>query len=129
MTPVQAKVEAIAKYPVPSSKKELLCFLGMAGYYRKFCQNFSIITAPLTALLKKREPYVWSVECQKAFDRVKAVLQSFLVLQAPNFKKQFNLVIDASDLGADTVLQQQALTTQFVIFQRNSMNTSKSTPP
>ena len=80
----------------------------MASYYRKFCRNFSIITAPLTALLKKQEPYVWSVECQKAFDRVKAVLQSFPVLQAPKFReKHFKLVIDASDLGVGAVLQQE----------------------
>ena len=107
VTPVQAKVESIAKYPAPTSKQELMCFLGMAGYYRKFCRNFSIVTAPLTNLLKKQVPFLWSIECQQAFDRVKAVLQSFPVLQAPDFEKQFKLVIDASDLGAGAVLQQE----------------------
>ena len=107
VTPVQAKVEAIATYPVPTSKQELMCFLGMAGYYRKFYRNFSIITASLTTLLKKREPFVWSIDCQRAIDRVKAVLQSFPVLQAPDSTKQFKLVIDASDLGAGAVLQQE----------------------
>ena len=92
---------------MPPGKRELMCFLGMAGYYRKFCRNFSIIVAPLMALLKKQTPYAWSVECQKAFDRVKAVLQSAPVLQAPDFEKQFKLIIDASDLGAGAVLQQE----------------------
>jgi len=78
----------------------------MAGYYRKFCRNFSIIVS-LTTLLKKQEPFVWFVHCQLAFDRVKAVLQSFPMLQAPDFKKQFKLVIDASDLGDGAVLQQE----------------------
>ena len=50
--PVEAKVEAISDFPVPSGKRQLMRFLGMAGYYRKFCNNFSIITEPLTNLAK-----------------------------------------------------------------------------
>ena len=45
--PVEAKVEAIADFPVPSGKRQLMRFLGMAGYYRKFCNNFSVIAEPL----------------------------------------------------------------------------------
>lgn len=47
------KVEAIAKLPIPTNKKELLRFLGMAGFYRKFCPNFSAVN-PITTLLQKR---------------------------------------------------------------------------
>ena len=42
--PVEAKVEAISDFPIPSGKRQLMCFLGMAGYYTKFCNNFSVIT-------------------------------------------------------------------------------------
>ena len=38
--PVEAKVEAISDFPVPTCKRQLMRFLGMAGYYRKFCHNF-----------------------------------------------------------------------------------------
>ena len=38
--PVEAKVEAISDFPIPSGKRQLMRFLGMAGYYRKFCNNF-----------------------------------------------------------------------------------------
>ena len=41
--PVEAKVEAISDFPIPSGKRQLMCFLGMAGYYKKFCNNFSVI--------------------------------------------------------------------------------------
>ena len=51
--PVEAKVEAISDFPVPSGKRQLMRFLGMAGYYRKFCNNFSVIAEPLTNLLGK----------------------------------------------------------------------------
>ena len=107
VTPVMAKVEAVTRFPVPKNKRELMRFLGMAGYYRKFCRNFSIVTAPLTNLLQKQAPYFWVPICQEAFDRVKAILLSAPVLAAPNFDKQFKLCVDASDVGAGAVLQQE----------------------
>ena len=45
---VEAKVEAISDFPVPTCKRQLMRFLGMAGYYRKFYHNFSVIAVPLT---------------------------------------------------------------------------------
>lgn len=52
--PVQAKLEAVIDFPQPQSKKELMRFLGMAGFYRSFCRNFSTVVALLTALLGKQ---------------------------------------------------------------------------
>ena len=52
--PLDAKIQTIAKFPIPTSRKELARFLGMAGYYRNFCLNFSEIDAPLTNLLSKK---------------------------------------------------------------------------
>ncbi|KAL0152856.1 hypothetical protein M9458_051837, partial [Cirrhinus mrigala] len=52
--PVHAKVEAIYKFPPPTTKRELMRFLGMVGYYRNFCSNFSMVVAPLTNLLKAK---------------------------------------------------------------------------
>ena len=52
--PLHATIQTIAKYPISNSRKELARFLGMAGYYRSFCLNFSEIAAPLTNLLSKR---------------------------------------------------------------------------
>ena len=63
ITPVMAKVEAITSFPAPQAKRELMRFLGMAGYHRKFCRNFSIVTAPLTNLLKKQVPFNWTPAC------------------------------------------------------------------
>ena len=51
--PIDAKVKAISQFPVPKNKKELMQFLGMAGYYRHFRKNFSAIVKPLTNLLHK----------------------------------------------------------------------------
>lgn len=46
--PVDAKVKAVLRYPVRITKKELMRFLGLVGFYRAFCKNFSTVVAPLT---------------------------------------------------------------------------------
>ena len=51
--PLDTKIQTITKFPIPTSRKELARFLGMAGYYRNFCSHFSEIAAPLTNLLSK----------------------------------------------------------------------------
>ena len=104
--PLGTKIQAILEYPPPSNRRELMRFLGMAGYYRRFCQNFSVITAPLTSLLKKGQEYVWSTSCQDAFTKVKSVLTSLPVMLVLNFQKQFMLMVDASGVGAGAVLMQ-----------------------
>ena len=104
--PVQAKVTAVEQYQVPTTKKELMRFLGLVGYYRSFCRNFSTVVAPLTDLLKAKVKYIWSASCQQAFENVKTVLCSPPVLVAPCMDRLFELQVDASDVGADAVLLQ-----------------------
>ena len=105
--PVVAKVKAICEFPVPKGKKQLMRFLGMAGYYRKFCPNFSTIAEPLTRLLSKRVKFIWSPECEIAFQKLKAILESSPVLAAPNFSKPFKLVVDASEVASGSALLQE----------------------
>ena len=105
--PLEAKVNAISEFPVPKCKRQLMRFLGMAGYYRKFCKNFSGIAEPLTNLLKKSTKFKWNDKCQDAFDRLKAILKSAPVLLAPDFDKCFKLAVDASDVGIGAVLLQE----------------------
>ena len=82
-------------------------FLGMAGYYRKFCPNFSAVTEPLTRLLDKRAKFVWCYMCHKAFQELKALLNSAPVLAAPDFNAPFKLAVGASDFAAGAVLLQE----------------------
>ena len=106
--PLDAKIQTIVKYPIPTSRKELARFLGMAGYYRNFCLNFSEIAAPLTNLLSKKVKFVWTDDCQMAFDKVKLLLQKSPVLKSPDYEKPFKLIIDSSDVGTGSVLVQEA---------------------
>ncbi|GKC83669.1 hypothetical protein Tco_1139386 [Tanacetum coccineum] len=61
----RAKVEVIAKLPHPTSVKGVRSFLGHAGFYRRFIQDFSKIARPMTHLLEKETPFVFSEECIK----------------------------------------------------------------
>ena len=97
-----AKVAAIALFPLPTDHKSLMRFLGMAGFFRLFCQNFADVVAPLTNLLKKEVKFVE----QEAFEMVKSMLTCEPVLKAPDFSKPFQLAVDASAIGMGAVLMQ-----------------------
>ena len=106
--PINAKVVAIANYTVPTTKKELMRFLGMVGFYRKFCHNFSIIVSPLTNLLQKKQSFEWTPKCDTAFNCVKDILMNSPVLISPDFNKEFKLAVDACDVGIGAVLYQES---------------------
>ncbi|XP_076876436.1 uncharacterized protein LOC143525877 [Brachyhypopomus gauderio] len=105
--PVDSKVRAIVAFPTPTTLRELRRFLGMTGYYRSFCRNFANVVLPLTTLLRKDVPFVWTSDCQAAFDAAKALLCSSPVLMAPQYNKPFKLDVDASDSGCGAVLLQE----------------------
>ena len=106
VAPVNAKIQSIVNFPIPTNKKALRRFLGMVGYYRKFCKNFADITSPLTNLLKKNVSFLWTDVCQKAFISLKDVLCHHPVLKSPDFDRPFSLAVDASDEAAGAVLLQ-----------------------
>lgn len=105
--PIDAKVCAILDFPALQTRREPRRFLGMAGYYRAFCRNFSDVVAPLTKLPSPKVPFLWSDDCKSAFEAAKALLCSSPVLAAPVFTCPFKLEVDASALGAGAVLLQR----------------------
>lgn len=105
--PVEAKVQAICDFSPPRTKREVRRFLGMVGYYRSFCRNFSDVVLPLTNLLRNNTEFVWSGDCESAFQNTKALLCNSPVLIAPDFELPFKLEVDASATGAGAVLLQE----------------------
>ncbi len=57
----------------------------MIGFFKNYIQGFSTIAAPMTNLLVKETPYVWGEEQQQAFERLKQVISTVLVLAHPDF--------------------------------------------
>ena len=104
------KCRAVASFPTPTSADGVRRFLGMAGYYRRFIRGFADKAAPLTALLGKRAPFVWSQREQAAFDGLREALTSADVLAYPEFgakARPFILTTDASAVGLGAVLSQR----------------------
>ena len=103
---VPSKVQSIDLWNAPQNVSELRSFLGLASYYRKFIQNFSIRTDPLFKLLKKDQKYIWTSECNEAFEDIRQCLLSDPILSYPDFDKEFIVRTDASFQGIGAVLLQ-----------------------
>lgn len=80
--PIRAKVEAMDCFPLPTTKKGLMPFLGLVEYNQGFLLNLSSVVAPLTDLLQAKAVFVWSSTCQEAFEAAKSLLTSAPVLAA-----------------------------------------------
>jgi hypothetical protein len=81
--------------------------MGLVDYYRRFIPNFSKISKPITELLKKGNKYVWSKECDEAFQTLKKLLTTSPVLAQPDIAKPFNIYCDTSGTGLGCILMQE----------------------
>nr|GEV67749.1 DNA-directed DNA polymerase [Tanacetum cinerariifolium] len=95
----RAKVDVIAKLPHLTSVKGVQSFLGHVGFYRQFIQDFSKIAWPMTHLLEKETPFIFSKECIEAFNTLKKKLSEALILVRPNWDIPFEIMCDASDFA------------------------------
>nr|GEX80611.1 reverse transcriptase domain-containing protein [Tanacetum cinerariifolium] len=102
----RAKVDVIAKLPHPTTVKGVRSFFGRAGFYRRFIQGFSKIARPMTHLLKKETPFIFSTECIDAFNTLKKKLTEAPILVVPDWNLPFELMCDASDYAIGAVLGQ-----------------------
>nr|GEZ22365.1 reverse transcriptase domain-containing protein [Tanacetum cinerariifolium] len=85
----KAKVDVITKLPHPTIVKGIRSFLGHAGFYRRFIQDFSKIARPMTRLLEKDTPFFFSNECIEAFQALKRKLTEAPILVAPDWDLPF----------------------------------------
>lgn len=112
------KVQAIAKLPVPKTLKNLRSFLGMSGYYRRFLKDYAKIAKPLTSLLRGEDGRVskhlsknkiieLDTEAMNSFNKIKDSLSSQeVILNYPDFNKEFEITTDASNYAIGAVLSQ-----------------------
>ena len=66
-----AKISAVMQWEIPKTPSEIRSFLGLAGYYRRFIQDFSKISLPLTKLTKKSAVFSWGSKQQEAFEELR----------------------------------------------------------
>nr|GEW08160.1 hypothetical protein [Tanacetum cinerariifolium] len=103
----RAKVDVIAKLPRPTLVKGVRSFLGHAGFYRRFIQDFSKISKPMTHLLEKETPFLFSKDCIDAFETLKKKLTEASILVVPDWNLPFELMCGASDFAIGVVLGQR----------------------
>ena len=128
------KFELISKLPSPTNVKTVRQFLGHAGFYRRFIQDFSKIAKPLYKLLEKDAKFEWDTDCQQSFEELKAYLTTAPIVRAPNWQLPFEVMCDVSDLVVGAVLGQRAEGKPYVVYyasktlneaQRNYTTTKK----
>ncbi|XP_071702898.1 uncharacterized protein [Rutidosis leptorrhynchoides] len=83
------KISAIERWDRPTTPTEIRSFLGLAGYYRRFIQDFSKIASPLTKLTRKNVKFNWDSEQELAFQTLKEKLSSAPVLAFPEGVNDF----------------------------------------
>nr|GFB20618.1 reverse transcriptase domain-containing protein [Tanacetum cinerariifolium] len=81
----KAKIKVISKLPHPTTVKGIRSFLGHAEFYRRFIKDFSKISRPMTHLLEKNSPFIFSNECIHAFRTLKDKLTEAPILIARDF--------------------------------------------
>jgi hypothetical protein len=101
-----AKIEAIKKWEALKTPTEVRSFLGLAGYYRRFIENFSKIALPLTQLTQKSKEFVWGEKQEQAFQTLKQRLCNAPILTLPDGNENFVVYCDASHQGLGCVLMQ-----------------------
>jgi hypothetical protein len=93
------KVRDVLDWKPRKSIHQVWSFLSLAGYYQRFISNFSNISKPITELLKKGNKYVWSNECDEAFQTMKKLVTTSPMLALPYITKPFDIYCDASNIG------------------------------
>nr|GEZ91292.1 reverse transcriptase domain-containing protein [Tanacetum cinerariifolium] len=99
-----AKVDVITKLPHPTTIKGIRSFLGYASFYRRFIKDFSKTARPMTRLLEKDTPFIFTQECVEAFQTLKRKLTKAPILIALDWDMPFELMCDASDYAIGAVL-------------------------
>ena len=101
------KIAKVVELQVPKDREELKHVLGLMGFYQRYLRNFATRAKPMTALLKKDVPFIWTTSCDRALTDLKTALTEAPVLAQPDYTRPFQLSVDASGVGCGAVLEQE----------------------
>jgi hypothetical protein len=95
---------SIMEWPNPKDVSDIISFMGLARYYRRFIKGFSKIGCPITTLLKKGVKFTWRSECEERFQAMKYLLTHALVLKITDPDNEFLVCTDACKEGLEDSL-------------------------
>ena len=98
-----SNIKVIKNIPALVTQKEVRSFLGHAGYYQRFIENFSKLASPLFSLLMKDVQFIWNEACQIVFVKLKEKLSTSPILRGPNWTLLFHISSNASDTAIRAV--------------------------
>jgi hypothetical protein len=104
--PLPEKVKAIVELQPPTTRRHLCSFIGMLQQYKDMWRLRAHMLAPLTALTSTKVRFVWTPDHQAAFEKVKEMVASSVLLAYPEFNKIFEIYTDASDSQLGAVITQ-----------------------
>ncbi|KAF7232934.1 hypothetical protein EG68_03677 [Paragonimus skrjabini miyazakii] len=102
--PDPASVEAIKAMPPPKDLSGLRVFLGLVSYYGAFIPTLHQLRGPLNRFLTKDSKWEWTTECQRGFEKVKAMITSDLLLTHFNPSLPIEVASDASNFGISALI-------------------------
>ena len=103
----EAKVEAIRDMPAPTDVAGVKRLCGMVQYMSRFLPDLAETIEPIRALKRKDTPFVWSMECENAFDTLKRNLSESPCLAYFDVSKEVVIQVDSSKHGIGAVLLQE----------------------
>ncbi len=124
--PDRRLVEKIQAINAPEGKKDLDCFLGLVNYFGRYIKDFADITEPLHALRRKNVPFEWGVDQQGAFEKLKAALSAYPVVQPFDAEKDTVLTTDASEKSVSAILSQDNHPVMYLSRRLNNMEKNYS---
>ena len=104
--PIPLKTLPVQMYDVPTTRKKLKTFLGMAGYYRKFVKDYALKAAVLHELDHNDVTFTWTPAHHYAFELLKRDICEATLLSHPDYSREFTIDCDASNVGLGAVLSQ-----------------------
>jgi len=105
--PTDKKIQAVTRFPEPTTTKMVQSFLGLTGYFRKFVPLYATMARPLTQLLRDNAKFRFEVDQKDAFERLKRALTNDPVLKIYRLNAETELHTDASRYGLGAILLQR----------------------
>jgi hypothetical protein len=102
------KFAAVKEWKTPKTITDVRHYLGFVNYYRRFIRSFAHVASPLTALTQKGKPFIWTNQCEEAFQTLKTKLTEapILAYSSHDPNARYILDTDASNVGIGAVLSQ-----------------------